>query len=64
MNLSIKSKKIKNEHIGCMLSHVELFTPVFVQTDIERRHYKDIFPITSVEGSGPKEFSIEVLKLC
>ena len=55
-----KNQKIKNEHVKCMLSHiVELVTPVFLQTDIEERYYKDIFPITSLEGSGLEEFSIK-----
>ena len=42
-----------------MASDADLFTPTFVQTDIEDRHYDEIFPITSFDDTGLAGFTEE-----
>ena len=46
-------------HIEGMASDADLFTPTFVQTDIEDGHYDEIFPITSFDDTGLAEFTEE-----
>ena len=50
----------KNEsHIECTLSDADLFTPSFVQTDVQHGIYEEIFPISKLDDNGPIEFTIE-----
>ena len=49
----------KQDHIECSVSDTDLFTPAFVQSDIESGRYEDIYPITKLEGNGPIEFVID-----
>ena len=45
----------KKDHIECSISDTDLFTPAFVQSDIESGRYEDIYPITKLEDNGPIE---------
>ena len=38
---------------------IDLFTPPFVQNDIQHGIYEDIFPISKLNDSGPVTFSLE-----
>ena len=38
----------KNDHSECSVSDTDLFTPAFVQSDIESGIYEDIYPITKI----------------
>ncbi|XP_066926649.1 uncharacterized protein F54H12.2-like [Clytia hemisphaerica] len=46
-------------HIECALSDTDLFTPAFVQSDIQSGTFEEIYPITKLEDNGPLEFSIK-----
>ena len=48
----------KKDHIECFISDTDLFTPAFVQSDIESGRYGDFYPITKLEVNGPIEFVI------
>ena len=48
----------KKDHIECSVSDTDLFTPTFLQSDIDRR-YEDIYPINKLEGNGPIEFVMD-----
>ena len=52
---SIKDK----DHIECALSDTDLFTPAFVQSDIESSTFEEIYPITKLDDGGPVEFTIK-----
>ena len=41
----------KIDHIECFISDVDLFTPAFVQSDIQSGRYEDIYPITKLEDN-------------
>ena len=43
-------------HIECTLSDADLFTPTFVQGDIEHGMQEEIYPITKLDDNGPVEF--------
>ena len=45
----------KKDHIECSVLDIDLFTPAFVQSDIESGRYEDIYPITKLEDNGPVE---------
>ena len=47
------------DHIECALSDTDLFTPAFVQSDIESCTFEDVYPLTKLEDSGPVEFVIK-----
>ena len=47
------------DHIDCALSDTDLFTPAFVQSDIERSKFEEIYPITKLDDGGPVEFTIK-----
>ena len=49
----------KKDHIECSVLDIDLFTPAFVQSDIESGRYEDIYPITKLEDNGPIEFVID-----
>ena len=49
----------KKDHIQCSISDKDLFTPAFVQSDIESGRYEDIYPITKLKDNGPIEFVID-----
>ena len=49
----------KKDHIECFISDTDLFTPAFVQSDIELGRYEDIYPIAELEDNGPIEFVID-----
>ena len=53
------ASKHDKDHIKCALSDTDLFTPAFVQTDIESGTFEEIYPITKLEDNGPVEFSIK-----
>ena len=42
----------------CTLSDVDLFTPSFIQSDIQHGFYEDVFPISKLNDNGPIEFNI------
>ena len=46
----------KNDDVECSFSDTYLFTPTFVQSDIESERYEDTHPITKLEDNGPIEF--------
>ena len=46
-------------HLECSISDTDIFTPAFVQSDIERSYYEECFPITKLDDNGPVEFVIE-----
>ena len=48
----------KKDHIECSVSDTDLFTPAFVQSDIESGRYEDIYPIIKLEDNGSIEFAI------
>ena len=48
-----------SSHLECTLSDSDLFTPAFVQSDIEHGYFEDIFPITKLDDTGPVEFLVE-----
>ena len=52
-------EKNNTSHLECTLSDSDLFTPAFVQSDIEHGYFEDIFPITKLDDSGPIEFLLE-----
>ena len=41
----------KIDHIECFISDADLFTPAFVQSDIQSGRYEDIDPITKLEDN-------------
>ena len=50
----------KNEsHLDCTLSDTDVFTPPFVQKDINHGIFEDVFPISKLNDNGPIEFNIE-----
>jgi len=50
----------KNEsHLDCTLSDTDVFTPQFVQKDINHGIFEDVFPISKFNDNGPIEFNIE-----
>ena len=49
----------KKDHIECSVLDIDLFTPAFVQSDIESGRYEDIYPIIKLEDNGPVEFVID-----
>ncbi|XP_057299246.1 uncharacterized protein F54H12.2-like [Hydractinia symbiolongicarpus] len=51
--------KTNSSHLECTLSDTDVFTPAFVQSDIEHGCFEDIFPITNLDDNGPVEFSID-----
>ena len=55
MTAVLDSKKIRLS----VISDTDLFTPAFVQSDLESRRYEDIYPITKLEDNGPVEFVID-----
>ena len=46
-------------HEECSLSDSDLFTPAFVQTDIESGYYERLYAVSSLDDNGPIEFSIK-----
>ena len=46
-------------HMECNLSDTDLFTPAYVQSDIESGTVEEIHPITSFDDNGPVEFFIK-----
>ena len=54
MTAVLDSKKIKLS----VISDTDLFTPAFVQSDLESRRYADIYPIIKLEDNRPVEFVI------
>ena len=46
-------------HAECNISDLDLFTPAFVQTDILKGRYEEVFPLSNIEDGGPIEFSLE-----
>ena len=55
MGTALDSKK---DHIECSVSDTDLFTPAFVQSDIESGRYEDIYPIIKLKDNGSIEFVI------
>ena len=49
----------KKDHLQCSISDTDLFTPAFVQSDIESGRYEDIYPITKLKDNGQIEFVID-----
>ena len=50
----------KNEnHLECTLSDTDLFTPPFVQSDIQHGYFENVFPISKLNDHGPVEFIVE-----
>ena len=47
------------DHIECALSDTDLFTPAFVQSDIESSTFEEVYPITKLDDGGPVEFTIK-----
>ena len=47
------------DHIECALSDTDLFTPAFVQSDIESGTFEEVYPLTKLEDNGPVEFIIK-----
>ena len=47
------------DHIECAISDTDLFTPAFVQSDIESGTFEEVYPITKLEDNGPVEFVIK-----
>ena len=47
------------KHLECTLSDTDIFTPAFVQTDIEHGTYEDVFPLSKLDDNGPIEFLME-----
>ena len=45
-------------HAECNISDLDIFTPAFVQTDILKGRFEDVFPLSNIEDGGPLEFSI------
>ena len=54
MTAVLDSKKIRLS----VISDTDLFTPAFVQSDLESRRCEEIYPITKLEDNGPVEFVI------
>ena len=51
---------VKNrDHIDYALSDTDLFTPAFVQSDIESSTFEEIYPITKLDDGGSVEFTIK-----
>ena len=46
-------------HLECSISDTDIFTPAFVQSDIERCYYEECFPITKLDDNGSVEFVVE-----
>ena len=46
-------------HLDCTLSDTDVFTPPFVQKDINHGIFEDVFPISKLNDNGPIEFNIE-----
>lgn len=46
-------------HLDCTLSDTDLFTPSFVQSDIQHGYYEEAFPISKLNDNGPIEFILE-----
>ena len=46
-------------HLECTLSDTDLFTPSFVQSDIQHGYYEELFPISNLDDSGPVEFNVD-----
>ena len=40
-----------DNHMECSISNTDIFTPVFVQSDIESDIFEDIYPVTNL-GDG------------
>ena len=53
------AEKMDENHLVCTSSDTDLFTPPFVQNDIQHGIYEDIFPISKLDDSGPVTFSLE-----
>ena len=47
--------------MDCTLSDTDVFTPPFVQKDINLGIFEDVFPISKLNDNGPIEFNIENL---
>ena len=47
------------DHLDCTLSDTDIFTPAFVQKDIQHGFFEEIFPISKLSDSGPVEFFLE-----
>ena len=47
----------KQDHIQCSISDTDLFTPAFVQSDIETGRREDTYPITKLKDIGLIEFA-------
>ena len=47
------------DHIECVLSDTDLFTPAFVQSYIESGTFEEVYPLTKLEDNGPVEFIIK-----
>ena len=41
----------------CLKSELSLFDPPLTQVIMERAHWVDMYPIASLDGGGPIEFS-------
>ena len=46
-------------HIECAISDTDLFTPAYVQSDIEAGTIEEKHPITNFDDNGPVEFFIK-----
>lgn len=51
--------KKHQSHNECTLSDTDVFTPVFIQTDIKHGFFNDVFPISKLDDNGPVEFVLE-----
>ena len=56
---SSMSAKVSSTHLECTLSDSDIFTPAFVQSDIEHGLFEDIYPITKLDDNEPVEFNID-----
>ena len=44
----------------CSISDTDLFTPAFVQSDIESGIFEDIYPVTNLDDGGSTEFVLRI----
>ena len=47
------------DHIDCALSDTDLFTPAFVQSDIESSTFEEIYPITKLDDGGSTQIILK-----
>ncbi|XP_066930140.1 uncharacterized protein F54H12.2-like [Clytia hemisphaerica] len=51
--------KKDTEYLECTLSDTDLFSPSFVQKDLQNGVFEDVFPISKLNDNGPIEFVID-----